>query len=104
MDRAKLARVVGLCGLFFAVIYWRYGVKVSVVSLTCFACGYANEFYVFRSVLSLLGGQAIGVKVALVSACGLAADVFMIYFGVSIGLAIGTAIFFVVDAAVLRFR
>lgn len=104
MDRAQLARVMGLCGLLFAVIYWRYGVKVSVISLACFACGYINEFYVFRSVLSLLRGQAIGVKIALVSACGLAADVIMMYFGVSIGLAMGTAIFFVVDAAVLRFR
>jgi hypothetical protein len=104
MLRTKLVRILGLCLLLFALVYWRYGIRIAAVVFACFVCGYVNEFYVIRSAVSLLRRTAVGSKAALAAACAVVADLCIIYYGVSVPLAMATAMFFVIDAAVLRFR
>ena len=90
--------------LIFCIAASKAGLETAAWFVFCGLVGYANAFYVIRFFVSLATRSTFGTFGKFVALAAIVCSALIAYFGYGVVLALTTAIFFLIDALVLRFN
>jgi biotin transporter BioY len=97
------ARVAVWVAILFAAVTWKHDARTAALVVCGGFVGYCIEFYLFRLLVGLgVGRKPTRAQLAL-AALGLIGGAVFVYFGLSILLLLFISIWFILDAAVLKF-
>jgi hypothetical protein len=90
--------------VLFVLGYIKGGVTLGLAFSMSFVAAHLNEFYLLRAIIKLMTEAKPRAFEFAAGACGIVTSVALVACGFGMVFALTTAIYFILDAVLLRFR